>query len=61
MYNEVKSILDRLLMSDSISNKEYSMMLSYYTKTVVTRYTLDGSSTTTWEPLTKIKIPESKL
>lgn len=60
MQNKIKDLLNRLHEEGHINNNEYNM-LSTLNKTVVTRYTLDKESNNSWEPFTKIVIPESKL
>ena len=61
MNTKIKELLDRLHEEGHINNNEYNLLMSLNSKVVVTRYTLDNSSNTTWEPFTKIAIPESKL
>lgn len=61
MNTKIKELLDRLHEEGHINNNEYNLLMSLNSKVVVTRYTLDANSNTTWEPLTKIIIPENKL
>lgn len=61
MNTKIKNLLDRLHEEGHINNNEYNLLMSLNSKVVVTRYSLDSSSNTSWEPFTKIVIPESKL
>jgi len=61
MNTKIKNLLDRLHEEGHINNNEYNLLMSLNSKVVVTRYSLGASSSTTWEPFTKIVIPESKL
>lgn len=61
MNTKIKNLLDRLHEEGHINNNEYNLLMNLTSKVVVTRYTLDGSTNTSWEPYTKIVIPESKL
>lgn len=61
MNTKIKNLLDRLHEEGHINNNEYNLLMNLNSKVVVTRYSLDQSSNTTWEPLTKIVISESKL
>lgn len=60
MQDKIKTLLNRLHEEGHINNSEYNMLMSLNSKVLVTRYSLDNVNTT-WEPLTKIVIPESKL
>lgn len=60
MNKKIKELLERLHEEGHINNSEYNMLMSLNSKVVVTRYSLDNVNTT-WEPFTKIVIPESKL
>ena len=60
MNKKIKELLERLHEEGHINNSEYNMLMSLNSKVVVTRYSLDNVNTT-WEPFTKIIIPESKL
>ncbi len=61
MNTKIKKLLDRLHEEGHINNNEYNLLMSLSSKLTITRYTLDESSNTTWEPYTKINIPENKL
>lgn len=61
MNTKIKNLLDRLHEEGHINNNEYNLLMSLNSKVVVTKYSLDASSNTSWEPFTKIIIPESKL
>lgn len=61
MNDKIKKLLERLYDEGSINNNEFNLLSSLNSKVVVTRYTLDQNSNSTWEPFTLIEIPESKL
>lgn len=61
MQNKIKELLNRLHEEGHINNNEYNMLMTLNSKVVVTRYTLDQQSSNSWEPYSKIEIPESKL
>lgn len=60
MQNKIKELLDRLHKEGHINNYEYNILMNLNSKVVVTKYSLENTNTT-WEPYTKITIPESKL
>ena len=61
MQNKIKNLLDRLHEEGHINNNEYNMLSNLNNEVRISRYTLDKSSNNSWEPFTKIVIPESKL
>lgn len=60
MQNKIKKLLERLHEEGHINNNEYNMLMTLNSKVLITRYSLDNTNTT-WEPFTRIIIPESKL